>query len=51
MDLPLESIRERLLIQEDIRIAKLLVESILHLLHADDDSVQVTVSRCEERIQ
>lgn len=49
MDLLLESIRERLLVQEDIRVAKLLIESILHLLHANNDPVQVTVSRYQEK--
>lgn len=49
MDLLLESIRERLLVQEDIRVAKLLIESILHLLHANNNPVQVTVSRYQKK--
>jgi UDP-glucose 4-epimerase len=36
---------EGLLIEEHIRVLKFMVETILHLLHTRDDSIQVTVTR------
>jgi hypothetical protein len=40
-----ELVVERLLVQEHVGVVVLLVEAVLHLLHARDDPLQVTVAR------
>lgn len=45
-DARLESLRELLLVEEDVWILELLVEPVLELLHTADDSVEVAVARC-----
>jgi hypothetical protein len=42
----LERVIEGNLVEEDIGIVELFVESILHLLHATQDTVDVTVPCC-----
>ena len=42
----LELFREFLLVQKDVWVLELLVEAVLHLLHAANDAVQVAVSGC-----
>lgn len=38
-----EFIREVLLVEENVRISELLIEPVLHLLHADHDAIQIRI--------
>ena len=45
-DVRFELLRERLLVEEEPGVPELLVEAVLHLLHAANDAVLVAVSGC-----